>query len=129
ARDAAAADDNNGEYWKTPLAWAEIETNPVFVPWHQHRRVKMFHYTPEKYLKLTAATNIKMKPAPESSAPVKKAEKSAEVAGNTWKLEQDMTENASPQTDTPKPAPTPDPTEPPPPAPAPTPPTAAPVQA
>lgn len=35
-----------GGFWKTPLAWAEIETNSAFVPWHQERRVKMFVYEP-----------------------------------------------------------------------------------
>lgn len=43
-----AADDDghsDGGFLKTPLAWAEIETNSASVPWHQERRVKIFVYT------------------------------------------------------------------------------------
>ncbi|KAI5801236.1 hypothetical protein EDC01DRAFT_612607 [Geopyxis carbonaria] len=40
--------ENENSYWKTPLAYAEIETTSVFVPWHQERRVRMFVYNPPK---------------------------------------------------------------------------------
>lgn len=47
---ARNGDDDNHDS-KTPLAWAEIETNSAFVPWHQERRVKMFVYDPPTYNK------------------------------------------------------------------------------
>ncbi|TGZ84541.1 hypothetical protein EX30DRAFT_360583 [Ascodesmis nigricans] len=57
-------DMGGGEYWKTPLAWAEIETNTVCTPWHQLPRVKMFHYTAEKHQMVNL---IEYTPAPEIS--------------------------------------------------------------
>lgn len=42
----ASDNSTSQDFWKTPLAWAEIETSGNRMPWHQDRRVKMFFYTP-----------------------------------------------------------------------------------
>lgn len=52
-------DSNTEGFWKTPLAWAEIETNSAFIPWHQERRVKMFVYEPASYHKQIRPPEIK----------------------------------------------------------------------
>ena len=57
-------DNNTDGFWKTPLAWAEIETNSAFIPWHQERRVKMFVYDPPTYHKHLRPPGIRVIPPP-----------------------------------------------------------------